>query len=90
MAYDTKNTLTRLIPLYRWHEMHVASGAAIFLTFASLQWFIRQNKEALVREEVMIPGRGGRVTLVTPLFGDACYRILMKKANQPEENCRDK
>lgn len=73
---DGHQRLTSLKPLYMWHEQHLRRGGRLFPTMCSLKWFIRQHRELLITLEVMVPGKGGRHTLVTPDFGNVVYDIL--------------
>ena len=79
-ASDT-TTLTQLRTLKAWHAVHVESGGAVFPTYASLQWFIRINYQELVCSKVLIPGKGGRSSLVTPAFDGSVFRILTTQTN---------
>ena len=78
MNTQPSENLTRLRPLHKWHEQHVKHGGSVFPTYASLKWFVRQRRDDLLASGVLIPGKGGRPNLVTPLFGDAVYKILFK------------
>jgi|TARA_B100001939_G_scaffold300599_1_gene276643 hypothetical protein len=74
--YDGK--LSDLRPLYEWHQEHLNRGGVLFPTFGSLKWFIRQHRDELVNAGVLLIGVGGRVSLVTPKFGEVVYRNFFK------------
>lgn len=74
MASNIK--LSDLMSLRTWHAEHVADGGKLFRTFASLEWFIRHNREQLVTSGALLPQRGSRRTLVTPDFDEVVLRLL--------------
>lgn len=74
--YDGK--LSDLRPLYEWHEEHLRRGGVLFPSLASLRWFIRQHREELIDAGVLLTGVGGRVSLVTPKFGEVVYHSFFK------------
>ncbi len=52
----------------------------IFRTMASLEWFIRQNRDELIQSGEMIVRRGSAGTLVGPGFDAVVMRILRRKS----------
>jgi hypothetical protein len=68
--------LTELKPLYEWHECHALKGGVLFPTYSSLRWFVRQHGDELVDAKVLIRGKGGRPSLVTPDFGKVAHRLF--------------
>lgn len=75
-SYNTR--LTSLRPLYEWHLHHLERGGVLFPTYASLKWFIRQHGDELVEAEVLLRGKGGRASLVTPDFGRVVYKLFFE------------
>ena len=70
--------LTHIRPLHEWYQSHKRRGGKIFPTYASLQWFLRNNEQAIRDKQVLLPGTGSRVTMVTQAFGSAVYDLLFK------------
>jgi len=73
--------LSELTTLRKWQLRHVSSGGELFRTFASLEWFIRQHRQHLVDQGVLIPQSGSRATLVTSDFDNAVCNILTNGAS---------
>ena len=80
MTQRDSQTLNQLRTLKAWHAAHVESGGVVFPTYASLQWFIRTNYQALMQTKVFIPGKGGRATLVTAAFDVTVLELLTLKS----------
>ena len=76
MTSSNSTTLNELRTLKAWHAAHVESGGVVFPTYASLQWFIRTNQQTLIHKQVLIPGKGGRASLVTPAFDMTVLELL--------------
>lgn len=70
--------LSDLIPLRSWQLRHRADGGLLFPTFASLEWFVRQNRNELVDSGVLIPQRGSRGSLVTPDFDSVVLQLIQR------------
>ena len=73
--------LTELKPLYEWYEYHERNGGVLFPSYSSLTWFVRQHGDQLVDQGVLLRGRGGRRSLVTPGFGKAVYNTFFRRQN---------
>ena len=73
--------LTRLKPLRDLYEYHERKGGVLFPTYSSLTWFVRQHGDQLVNAGVLLRGRGGRPSLVTPDFGKAVYDTFFRRGD---------
>jgi len=76
---EVDDELTMLKPLYEWYEYHERKGGVLFPTYSSLTWFVRQHGDQLVDAGVLLRGRGGRPSLVTPDFGKAVYNTFFRR-----------
>jgi len=64
--------------IIKWQAEHLAFGGELFPTLASLHWFIRQHRVELETKQAIIPGRGSRATMLTPLFEHVTAELLVK------------
>ncbi len=71
--------------LAKWQAEHLAVGGEIFPTLASLQWFIRQNKDELQAHNAIIPGKGSRATMLTPYFEKVTTELLLETQFRQED-----
>ena len=55
------------------------NGGDLFPTFGSLEWFIRQHREELIRSGEMIVRRGPGGILIGPNFGRVAVDILKRE-----------
>ena len=76
---EVDDELTMLKPLYEWYEYHERKGGVLFPTYSSLKWFVRQHGDQLVDAGVLLRGRGGRPSLVTPDFGKTVYNTFFRR-----------
>ena len=74
---DANTPLMELTPLKTWH---LQSGGHVFPTFGSMQWFIRTHRDVLIEQGCLLPGRGGRHSLLTSKFEDVVMTLLMDDA----------
>jgi hypothetical protein len=72
--------LSDLTTIRSWQRQHAADGGELFPTFASLEWFVRQNRDELVRSGALIPQRGSRGSLVTPKFDRVVLQLLCHRS----------
>ncbi|MDG1163892.1 MAG: hypothetical protein P8N61_00810 [Porticoccaceae bacterium] len=80
--------LHKLTPLTSWHLRHTKAGGQVFPTFGSLQWFIRTHRALLIERGCLIPGKGGRRSLLTADFENVVFMVLLDEARE-ELRCID-
>jgi hypothetical protein len=59
-------------------EWITQKGGAVFKTNSSLEWFVRQHREALLASGELIPQSGPRGNLLGPKFGQVAAELLRK------------
>lgn len=77
---DANTPLMELTPLKTWHLHYLKSGGHVFPTFGSMQWFIRTHRDVLIEQGCLLPGRGGRHSLLTSKFEGVVMSLLMNEA----------
>ena len=77
---DANTPLMELTPLKTWHLHYLKSGGHVFPTFGSMQWFVRTHRDVLIEHGCLLPGRGGRHSLLTSKFEDVVMSLLMDEA----------
>ena len=77
---DANTPLMELTPLKTWHLRHLQSGGHVFPTFGSMQWFVRTHRDVLIEQGCLLPGRGGRHSLLTSKFEGDVMTLLMDDA----------
>lgn len=74
--------LSDLTTLRNWQLKHAANGGELFKTWSRLEWFVRQHRNTLLQQGVLIPQSGSRPTLVTSDFDNAVCEILLESAQR--------
>jgi hypothetical protein len=77
---DANTPLMELTPLKTWHLHYLKSDGHVFPTFGSMQWFIRTHRDVLIEQGCLLPGRGGRHSLLTSKFEGVVMSLLMNEA----------
>ena len=77
---DANTPLMELTPLKTWHLHYLKSGGHVFPTFGSMQWFVRTHRDVLIEQGCLLPGRGGRHSLLTSKFEVVVVSLLMDDA----------
>lgn len=77
---DANTPLMELTPLKTWHLHYLKPGGHVFPTFGSMQWFIRTHRDVLIEQGCLLPGRGGRHSLLTSKFEGVVMSLLMNEA----------
>ena len=77
---DANTPLMELTPLKTWHLHYLKSGGHVFPTFGSMQWFVRTHRDVLIEQGCLLPGRGGRHSLLTSKFEGVVMSLLMNEA----------
>lgn len=73
-AYD----LADYKPSRRWVDD--GDGGERFRTYSSLEWFIRNHRQALINSGELIPRRGPGGHLIGPGFGRVAIAIMQREA----------
>ena len=77
MDNSAKFEVADLMKLSEWRE---TKGKNIFHTSSSLEWFIRQNREALITSGQYIPRGGPTEALVGPSFSAIVVELMQQDA----------
>lgn len=77
MTGKTDSDLARYRVAREWHR---ENPSEIFPTWASFEWFVRQNRAELISSGEMIVRRGSVGTLIGPEFERVVIQILRRKS----------